>query len=501
MTLAQWLGLATWVGLLGLTVLAFVRGRRAPLAMPLSMLCMAMFVWTFAEWATGIADRRTWRSIDLTFSSLAAPAALYFVLAFVGARRRLRWLLLAFGVPFGLLSLACASALVLDEGDRFARSVLRGRIQGALIVALLVVGLTLLARHARAQTNAQEKVRSALVMAALALGGVLGAADVLGTRMPIPSALLSTGLLALAVLRFELIEREGTGLLWTYVGALAIGAVAAYLLALQLFAASYVVLALSVIAISAVLSAAFYHAQSAGGAVREERERFAMLGRLSAQMAHDLKNPLAAVKGAAQLLQEERAQGRSIDDQAELLALFVQESDRMARLIDRHRRLSRLEPAREAVDVGALVRRLVELRRLSVSPGQQLELELTAELPRCEVDADLLVTALENLVTNAFEAIACEGRVVVRALPGEGAAAELVLEVEDDGAGMDPRQLERATDGSFTTKAQGSGLGLAFARRVAEAHGGRLLLSSKQGQGTRARMHLPCLGAPALSAG
>lgn len=499
MTLAQWLGLATWVGQLGLAVLAFVRGRRAPLAIPLSLLCLAMFSWTFAEWAARIADRRTWRSIDLTFSSLAAPVVLYFILAFVGARRRQRWLLVAFGVPSGSLALACASGLVLDWGDRFARSALRGRLQATLIMALLAMGLALLVRHARAQTNPQEKIRTALVIAALSLGCVLGAADVLGASMAVPSALVSTGLLAVAVLRFELIERDVSGLLLTYVGALTVGAVAAYLLIFRLFAASNTLLALSAIAISAVLSAALYHVQSVAGAVREERERLAMLGRLSAQMAHDLKNPLAAVKGAAQLLQEERARGRSIDDQAELLALLVQQSDRMTRLIDRHRRLSRLEPAREATDVGALVRGVVELRRVALQPRQRLELELAGELPSCEVDSDLLVTALENLMTNAFEAIEDDGRVVVRALRGEGDAPELVLEVEDDGEGMDPRQLERATDGSFTTKPQGSGLGLAFARRVAEAHGGRLLLRSRQGQGTCARMHLPCGAASQLS--
>ena len=125
-----------------------------------------------------------------------------------------------------------------------------------------------------------------------------------------------------------------------------------------------------------------------------------------------------------------------------------------------------------------------------------MKAELASDLPACSIDRDLVTGALENLLQNAFEATPRDGTatatVTVRtALARARHTTGVLLSVEDAGLGMSARTRERALDDFFTTKATGSGLGLAFVRRVAEAHGGDVSLVSKEGAGTTVRMFLP----------
>jgi two-component system sensor histidine kinase HydH len=115
------------------------------------------------------------------------------------------------------------------------------------------------------------------------------------------------------------------------------------------------------------------------------------------------------------------------------------------------------------------------------------------EVPRdLALDRDLMLAALETLVRNAREALAGSVRASGRvAIVVEAREREIVIAVEDDGAGMDARTRERAFDEFYTTKTTGSGLGLAYVARVATAHGGRAAVESRQGQGTRVELRLP----------
>jgi signal transduction histidine kinase len=228
---------------------------------------------------------------------------------------------------------------------------------------------------------------------------------------------------------------------------------------------------------------------------RDQLVRLATLGRFAAQMGHDLKNPLTALQGATQLLLEERANGRSIDDRTEFLELMVQQIDRLKTAVDRYQRLGRMEPVRKPVQVNELVRDLVALQKFASADEIAIEADLAADLPACSMDRDLVTGALENLLQNAFEATpraATPGTVTVRTALARARQAEgVLLSVEDGGNGMSARTRERALDDFYTTKATGSGLGLSFVRRVAEAHGGDVSFVSKEGAGTIARLFLP----------
>jgi two-component system sensor histidine kinase HydH len=203
-------------------------------------------------------------------------------------------------------------------------------------------------------------------------------------------------------------------------------------------------------------------------------------------MAHDIKNPLASIRGATQFLAAERAASRSIDHQQEFLELLVEQCDRLARIVDQYHRIGRAEAHLERSDVNDAVREAMKF--LSGSP---IHARLADSLPECKADRDLIVIALENVLRNAHEAARDRPVHIETGVTEAGAdRAWVFVAVRDEGPGMDPRTRERALEGFFTTKSQGSGLGLVFVRRVIEAHRGKLLIQSQEGAGTTVRFEL-----------
>jgi len=225
---------------------------------------------------------------------------------------------------------------------------------------------------------------------------------------------------------------------------------------------------------------------------RDRVEGLTTMGRFSAQMAHDLKNPLAALKGAVQFLLEEVSRGRSVTTQEQLLSLLLQQVDRIHHVIDDYHSLGTMRPRRQLVQLNDTVRAVLALQPFAAK-GIILETALDEELPLCSIDVELMSRAIDNLVRNAAESMPHGGSVSVRtsAIGPQARRSAVQVAVKDTGVGMDARQAERAFDEFFTTKAQGSGLGLAYVRRVVRAHCGRVKIDSNLGQGTLVTMRFP----------
>ncbi len=127
--------------------------------------------------------------------------------------------------------------------------------------------------------------------------------------------------------------------------------------------------------------------------------------------------------------------------------------------------------------------------------GLKVDVELADDLPGLTADADLLGVAVQNVILNALDAMPDGGTLTVKTRLEAGEQVAIV--VSDDGVGMDSRQQERAFDDFHTTKADGSGLGLGFVKRVLASHGGRVVLQSQPGTGTTVRLTLPLIREPA----
>jgi two-component system, NtrC family, sensor histidine kinase HydH len=247
----------------------------------------------------------------------------------------------------------------------------------------------------------------------------------------------------------------------------------------QLLKGNLPALVFSLSVLSLVLALMVRETARSLGAERGRLEHHAALGRLSAQMAHDLKNPLAALLGA---LDVQRGSGR-LENEFDLL--IREQAERIRTMIEHYERLGRVEPQRTKVSFNALVRDTVTRASLAAVPTIAIAFNLEGALALGElnVDADLLSAALENIVRNALEA--GTRSLVVETTWSEGLSA---VAITDEGEGMNPRQAERAFDAFYTNKPNGSGLGLAFVQRVARAHGGDAEIQSTEGKGTTVRI-------------
>jgi two-component system sensor histidine kinase HydH len=298
-------------------------------------------------------------------------------------------------------------------------------------------------------------------------------------------------LFAVATLRLRLIERAVPGVLFFYTFALAALSVTAYLLAVQWLERRTALGVLAILTLGVIGLAVVRELGGAAAVARERVRRLATLGRFSEQLAHDIRNPLAALKGAVQFLATEKAAGRPLEPHGEFLDLMAEQVERLQRVVADYQRMAKVEPLLAPGSLNDVVREVLGMQRFAVVPGVTLRAELATDLPKAQMDKDLVATSLENVLRNAYEAMPGGGTVTVRTERVDDGSGGVAVSVEDEGEGMDARLLERAADEFFTTKATGSGLGLSFAERVALVHGGTLRLTSRAGKGTVVRLSLP----------
>jgi signal transduction histidine kinase len=233
---------------------------------------------------------------------------------------------------------------------------------------------------------------------------------------------------------------------------------------------------------------------------REQRlirsERLATVGRMAAQITHEVRNPLASIGLYAELLGDEIAERG--EEPKRLVTSIISEVDRLTEITETYLRFARLpRPKLEREDLGAIVTGVLEFSRAELSQaGIALTIDVGAELPEVAADEAQLRQALLNLVRNAREAMAAGGRleVVVAAR-----ADQVVVTVADSGPGIAAAHLGQIFDPFFSTKERGTGLGLALVHQIVVEHGGRVEVDSGEGRGTRFSLSFPTLPAAAAS--
>jgi signal transduction histidine kinase len=228
----------------------------------------------------------------------------------------------------------------------------------------------------------------------------------------------------------------------------------------------------------------------------QERDRLAAIGQMAARLAHEVKNPLGAIKGAAQLLAEPSPGAAEIDASSrEFLGIILEEVDRLDRVVGSvldYARPTKGNPA--PVDVNGVVRRTAQILSSDRDDDVSLDLDLAEDLPRIRVDAEQLRQVLMNLVRNATQAMNGRGRVVLgtRSRPGQRSQGSWVeLRVTDSGPGISQKVLNNLFVPFYTTKNQGTGLGLAISQRLVQSAGGTIEVNTHEGAGTTFTVVLP----------
>ncbi len=219
----------------------------------------------------------------------------------------------------------------------------------------------------------------------------------------------------------------------------------------------------------------------------KKTERLTAAGQLSASLAHEIRNPLASISGAAGIL----ARGQvSAEARAECLEILMKESQRLNKLLTNfldfaRPRLPRLQPA-EPLELVQSVTALAQ--HTARRQGVFLQVQSEGTPREIECDPEQIKQLLLNLILNAIQATEGQGTVAVRTLFTED---NVCIDVCDQGAGIAPEARERIFDPFFTTKENGTGLGLAIALNIASQHGGTLASRPNAGGGSVFRLELP----------
>jgi signal transduction histidine kinase len=249
----------------------------------------------------------------------------------------------------------------------------------------------------------------------------------------------------------------------------------------------------------------------------KERDRLAALGSMAAGLAHEVKNPLGAIKGAAQLLEELQKDGAAADadpSKMEFLGIILEETDRLNRVVGSFLDYARPHAGNPVpVDINAAVRRSVQILSSQQAGEVDIRLELGEPMLRARIDPEKLRQVLMNLVQNALQAMNGEGRVTIATshrrasrsawvtagpnsdrsgqLPKDNEPEVVEISVHDTGPGISQKVLKNLFVPFFTTKEQGTGLGLAISQSIVQNAGGSIHVLSQPGAGTKFVITLP----------
>jgi two-component system, NtrC family, nitrogen regulation sensor histidine kinase GlnL len=237
-------------------------------------------------------------------------------------------------------------------------------------------------------------------------------------------------------------------------------------------------------------------------ALREDvdrAERLAQLGTVAAGLAHEIKNPLAGIKGAAQLLKRDFGEAAAIREYTEVM---IREADRLTSLLEQLLSLgSPMPPQFTQLNIHRLIQDVLLLARESPSArGIRIEYDFDPTLPQIRGDERQLKQVLLNLVANSLDAMSGKGSLSLitrmetdfHIVRGPRGHARLIrVEVVDTGPGIPAEDLPHIFDPFFSTKSHGTGLGLAISQRIAAEHGGSLRAARRAQKGTVMTLNLP----------
>lgn len=486
--LNNWLGIAATTGHLGLLIVVIRRPRETPLRLPLALLCANMTVWSFAAAAYELFRGFGWHWLEVAASPLTVPLGLHIVLTLVGRRKRYAYFLYGTYVYFVLLSVVGAVWLIFNRPESVVESQLWAAAYLAGVTPPLLYTIYSLRKYARKMPTSDERIQAHLILGGLVLGLALGSTELFNNFLPSINglahggALATTAALTIGALRFRLFDYEVATGSWLVGTTIALFCVAGYLLFFGTSRTAFLVFIAAALAFVAVVG---LRELAMNAARRRDRvEHLVTMGRFSAQMAHDVYNPLAAMKSAVQFLESELGDPESLAQQGDILELMGEQVKKIETIVDRYQRISTITTREAPFDLEALLHSEVRTARVS-APHIDFQTEIATELGDCVGDEELLSLVFENVIRNAIEAMPEGGTLTVAASRDRG---YVLVTFRDTGCGMSNYALERAFDDFYTTKASGSGLGLAFARRVMDAHGGLIYLSSTPDEGAEVRI-------------
>jgi two-component system nitrogen regulation sensor histidine kinase GlnL len=225
------------------------------------------------------------------------------------------------------------------------------------------------------------------------------------------------------------------------------------------------------------------------------RDRLALIGTFAAGIAHEVKNPLGGIKGAAQLL----ARKLSGQELKEYTDVITRETDRLSGILDDILNFANpRKPRAEPLNIHQILDYAREM--VPIPDDRSILIEYDPSIPPVTGDREQLVQVFINLIKNGVEALSKGGtvRIITRTVtdfhlaePGLSRRNMVSITVKDNGCGIAPENLDKLFTPFFTTKKKGTGLGIAIAFRIVKEHGGFFSVESSHGEGTEVSVYLP----------
>ncbi|HZK10928.1 MAG TPA: ATP-binding protein [Atribacterota bacterium] len=223
-------------------------------------------------------------------------------------------------------------------------------------------------------------------------------------------------------------------------------------------------------------------------------KRLSALGKLSAGIAHEIRNPLSSIRGLAQFVYNSFSK---TDERKEDLNTIIQEVDRLNKLVVQVLDFAKLQkPNLTRFSLNDLIGKITELFKLETKNKQiNFSSELSPDISQIQADEDQVRQILMNVIINAIQAIPKKGEIKIKTektlFKGEPA---IKLMIEDSGIGIPEKDFTQIFDPFFSTKDEGSGLGLSIVYKLVEAHQGEIKVESQEGEGTKFVIFLPQKG-------
>lgn len=216
-------------------------------------------------------------------------------------------------------------------------------------------------------------------------------------------------------------------------------------------------------------------------------ERLSAVGEMAAVLAHEIRNPLGSIRGTAEILRDDYQPG---DPKHEFITIQIKETERLNHVVEDFLRMARQQPLvlNDCSVVEELSTVVTLLARGAQERGVELRLDSVGVIPVIRADGDKLRQAFLNIIINALQATPAGGSVTI--LP-ERVDSGVLISVRDSGSGIVPEDLQRIFEPFYTTKTDGTGLGMSITRKIIEGHGGTLEVESNIGIGTVVTVRLP----------
>ncbi len=228
-----------------------------------------------------------------------------------------------------------------------------------------------------------------------------------------------------------------------------------------------------------------------------EAEKLATVGQLAAQVAHEIRNPLVTIGGFARSILEAP---KSEEEMKVIAGVIAEEAQRLENILNNVLDFTRLsKPKPERSDLNDMVQKALFLVQDELEKNKiRLEKKLAYDLPAVYVDQQQMRQVLLNLLYNSIDSM--KGGGTLRVETGRRDEEHVFVKIQDTGPGMDEEVLQNMFNPFFTTKSDGTGLGMPIAKQIVHGHGGRLVVDSKVGEGTTFTIVVPIKGEIAKAA-